>query len=131
MNESCAILRYLGSKYGYTPIDPLNAWMSDVIIDMCSSLYCKLNHSFTSGKDDEAHNKLYVESIKNLIDRCAAQLTKHGKKYIAGQKMSTGDFALLAFLSKNVYNNNFLGGAKYTGPCQDAVSANPVFLKYC
>ena len=47
MNESCAILRYLGSKYGYTPIDPLNAWMSDVIIDMCSSLYCKLNHSFT------------------------------------------------------------------------------------
>ena len=46
MNESSAILRYVGSKYGYTPSDPMNAWMSDVIIDLCSSLGSKLNPPF-------------------------------------------------------------------------------------
>ena len=36
LNESCAILRYLGRKFGYYPEEPLDAWLIDSSIDYVS-----------------------------------------------------------------------------------------------
>ena len=36
MNESKAILRYLGATYGYYPKDPYWAWLADSTVDTVS-----------------------------------------------------------------------------------------------
>ena len=61
MNESQAILRYLGHKHGYYPKDELAAWKADCIVGKIQPLYPKINPTFMFGKPDDAHFDLYIK----------------------------------------------------------------------
>ena len=46
MNESKALLRYLGTLHKYYPTDPKEAWQADALLDYIPTVMEKLNPRF-------------------------------------------------------------------------------------
>ena len=58
------------------------------------------------------------------------QLEKHGKKYIAGDKLTTADFKVASLIFSHVYNDALPGGAAFTDKGKAIVGEHKHFAEY-
>lgn len=105
--QSCAILRYLGKKYGYYPDEPTAMWKVDSLLDAAEDFYAKYNAAFWQ-KDEEIKKAKLADLLNwlpgwiNAIEkRIEANEDPH---YAVGNKRTIADFAL-ATISFSFINN--------------------------
>lgn len=107
LNQSVAILRYVGRKYGYYPSEPLEAYNVDWIFDtgMDNFKFTVLPTLFNPNADEEA-KKTFAEWAGNFW----AWADKHleGKKFFANEKISIADFWLYGLIRSIFFNENSL-----------------------
>ena len=58
------------------------------------------------------------------------QLEKHGKKYIAGDKLTTADFKVASLVFSHIYNDALPGGAAFTDKGKAVVAEHKHFAEY-
>ena len=94
--QSWAILRFLGRQHGYYPQDLDTAYLIDSTIDAVEDYfgaYFKFN--FESNEEKKA---IFKENWLKMIPVWVPAIEKRldGKKFLTGDKLSIGDFALAA-----------------------------------
>ena len=96
--QSWAILRYLGRTYGYYPENPEVAYKIDSTIDAVEDYfgaYFKFN--FESNEEKKAiFKENWLKMLPIWVTAIEKRLEANGGKYIAGDKITIGDFALAA-----------------------------------
>ena len=112
-NESNAILRLLGKRYGYYPTDPEEAYHADNIVDFCSDLVSEIFYDQWHKNISEEAQAKYVKSITHLSTYLEKQLS-HGKKFVAGDSISIGDFAAAGIIFSYVYNDVLSNGTLFS-----------------
>ena len=120
-NESSAVLRFLGKHHGYYPSDPEEAYHADNIVDYCADVTPKLYPDQMGKKFDEEAQNRYVKNITDFSAYIEKQLA-HGKKYVAGDSISIGDFAAIAVVFSYVHNDALAGGADFSDKGKKIIS---------
>jgi glutathione S-transferase len=96
--QSWAILRYLGRTYGYYPENADLAYKIDSTIDAVEDYfgaYFKFN--FESNEEKKAiFKENWLKMIPIWVTAIEKRIEANGGKYIAGDKITIGDFALAA-----------------------------------
>ena len=106
LNESTAILRYLGKHYGYYPSDAHEAWYADSLVDYSNDFLGKTYPIIMNGKFDDDTKKTFVDTITTYCAYFNKQLKSHGKAFIAGDKPTTADFHVTSYLCSFVNNKH-------------------------
>jgi len=105
LNESMAILRYVGRKVGYVPTNDYDLWVCDRSVDFFNG------HGFTLGpkifaKDwsDEAK-----EAFTKNVNGACNHLAKHlpGDKFICGDKITIADMCAAQYFFSFIHNKSF------------------------
>lgn len=88
-NESLAILRYVGHKFGRYPTDATDAeaaWEVDSIVDWANDYIGKLVPIFVVKKDfGEESLAEFAKIIQGFVDFIAKKITTNGTEWAAGQ----------------------------------------------
>ena len=114
LNESAAILRYLGRKYGYYPQEPMDAWLVDSTIDFVSGEMAKLMPiAFQKKFDTEEGKKAASDYGQKVGAFTEKQLKEHGKDFLCGDKLTIADFDFMAGLHAFFYNPNSMCPAEW------------------
>ncbi len=93
MNETSAILRYLGKQHGYYPADPMEAWQVDAIADFLTDYMIKYGPNQMMKKDfSDAAFTDFTNNWTHIVAFLGKQL-KHGKPFLTGDKITTADFS--------------------------------------
>ena len=128
-NESSAILRFLGKHHGYYPSDADEAYHADNLVDYCADVVPKLYPDQMGQKFDEEAQDRYVKTITAFSDYLEKQLG-HGKKYVAGDSISIGDFAVASVIFSFVHNDALAGGAAFSDKGKKVISEHKHFSSY-
>ena len=105
MGQSMAILRALGTKYGYyTPTDFKTAYYTDVVLDCWVDMHDKSNGAILGKKSPEEHQGIIDNVHVPALNVMEKQLATHGGKFIAGDKLTIADCAMVAMLV-NIWEN--------------------------
>ena len=114
LGESQAILRCMGAKHGYyNPNDPKQSYLVDVVLDCFGDLHDTSNGValgvVTGQMTAEDGNKAIAEKIPKvfepILNLYEAQLG-HGCKFIAGEKVTIADCAMVALMANILENPN-------------------------
>lgn len=97
MCQSSAILRMLGIRLGYYTEDPAHAWAIDSLVDFAESFQGKIvGYIFPAVQGGQVDVTKADEWLANGFDKLCAvyekRLAGHGKKYLAGDKLTIADF---------------------------------------
>ena len=114
LNESLAMLRFVGKQFGYYPADHLEAWQADALVDYTNDFIAKLYPTHYHKKNDEESIAEYKKNITTMSAFYEKHLKDHGKNFIAGDKITTADFAIAAAIFTFVFNEHLGGGADFT-----------------
>ena len=102
MNQTGAILRYLGRKHGLHPKDENEAWEVDSFFDFHSDHIMKIMNVVMKGADPKVN---YEDTIVTYVAEVDRRLAKHGKQDISGSNFTWADcVAAVTFLCW-VYND--------------------------
>lgn len=84
MDETCAILRSLGMKYGYYPTDPMKAWECDAIIDGYMDIIAKTFAPLLASETEKEGliKELFEKIMPKFLGVCEQRL--QGKTYLCG-----------------------------------------------
>ena len=107
--QSMAELRMLGTMYGYyNPSDWKCAYYCDVILDGWVDILDKTNGIVLSEDSEEKKKETLENVIKNIhipfLNFMEKQLVECGGPYIAGNKLTIADCAMVATLA-NIWEN--------------------------
>jgi len=106
--QTNAILRFLGTKHGYYPVDPIEAWKADSIIDSLgdiSSSFIKAKYCDDPEKQKELFHTLLSETIPNWLNVLEKRLLANSsKEHLVGDGWTIADFALAAFFNSFFFN---------------------------
>ena len=97
MCQSSAILRMLGIRHGYYTDDPTQAWQIDSLVDFAESFQGKIvGYIFPAIRGGQIDVAKADEWLANGFDKLCQvyekRLAGHGKKYLAGDKLTIADF---------------------------------------
>ena len=104
-----SILRYLGIRYGYYPSsDPEQAWACDSAMDATKDAIDVIAKLYWV-KDAELKEKMTKDFISGPYPQFLAALNKRLEtsgqhQFLVGDKLSTADFLLSAFIFTLIYN---------------------------
>ena len=104
MNESMAILRFLGKKFGYYSDDAAEAWYIDATADYSNDMLGKTYPPIMKKQFGEEEMKAFLETIRTYVSHLNKQLVSHGKKFMCGDKMSTADFHVCHYVNAFIWN---------------------------
>ena len=63
LNESTAILRYLGKHFGYYPTDPHEAWYADSLVDFSNDLIGKTYPNIMNKRFNDENKKVFDDTV--------------------------------------------------------------------
>ena len=135
LNESLAILRFVGKQFGYYPADHLEAWYVDSLTDYVNDFIGKLypiqmpimNKKEFNKEESIATYKGHVSTLSAYLEK---QLKEHGKPFIAGEKISIADFTIAALAYSHIWNDALPGGADFTTVGQQVVAEHALLAAY-
>lgn len=79
MNESMAILRYVGKQFGYYPEDAYQAWHIDATLGLLGDSMVTIATNTMQKKDfSEAGSEEYAKILTAVIEKLGKQLESHG-----------------------------------------------------
>ena len=132
LNESTALLRYVGKHFGYYPADAHAAWQADAFVDYANDFIGKLYPILMIRKDfSEAGQAEFSGHITTLVTFLNKHLEKHGKDFLAGEKLTIADFHVASIVFSYVWNDACPGGKDFTDKAQAIVAANGAFAAWC
>jgi len=117
--ETNAVLRYLGARHGFYSSDPAVMWEIDMVLE---KVECGFNHAGIAqhsyycfgcieaaegreGPTDEVTANCFT-LYEDLCNFGEAQLTSHGKAFLAGTDSATiADFRFIVQFSDSIYND--------------------------
>lgn len=128
MNESMAILRFVGKMTGLYPEDDFEAWRVDSINDFLNDYPVKINPNQFFKKDfgEEKLNE-FLEIIKKVVDFLTKKLEENGKTYLVGDKITTADCFACHFITAYIFNKDLPAGETWTAKSQEIAAKSPVF----
>ena len=131
LNQTVAILRYLGSKHGYIPDDLMARYYCDNAIDATlGDLFCKeFNFRFFEDELPEDDLKDNVARFVKLHAGLEKQLAAHGGQYIAGDSLSIADFVVFAVHTCSALNAT-VKIAAHRDALNDSVAQFPLVSKW-
>ena len=119
LSQSISILRYVGLKYGYYPVeDPELAWRVDSTIDSLGDI---LNAFYKAAFGDPALKpELFKTFFGSTVPAWLAVMSKRlqansSKTFIAGDKITIADFSLAAW-AYTIYLNDLSEYKDQVGP---------------
>ena len=130
LNESVAILRYLGKHFGYYPADAYEAWYADSLVDFSNDYIGKFAPIIFGGKFDEDTKKTYVAALTAYAAYFNKHLKSHGKAFLAGDKPTIADFHVTSVLHSVALNKASPIPADWHTAVQEILAANPEFHAY-
>mmetsp|Transcript_36541 Transcript_36541/g.27100 ORF Transcript_36541/g.27100 Transcript_36541/m.27100 type:complete len:217 (-) Transcript_36541:47-697(-) len=93
--ETKAILRYLGGKYGYYPMDAKAAWRVDSIIDALGDAQAEAGKVMQAREEEKAAvmQKVWSEVMPKILGKIDKILAKNStQECLVGTKETTADF---------------------------------------
>ena len=105
-----SILRYLGIRYGYYPYsDPEQAWACDSAMDATKDIIDAIAKVYRAN-DAELKEKMKKDIISGPYPQFLAALNKRLEtsgqyQFLVGDKLSSADFLLSAFIFTLIYND--------------------------
>lgn len=131
MNESKALLRYLGTVHGYYPKDAKLAWACDKMVDNWEPMVDSVGGPLAFGTaGPDFLETVYLKKYQEMCDLAKHCLTKIGGKFLCGDKMCIADFAFASKYFNMVENPNFPMGEAYTKPGKEIFEKEPLLCKY-
>lgn len=131
LNESMAILRYVGKHFGYYPEDAFEAWHIDATLGGLGDVMVSVATNTMQKKDfSEAGSELYATTLTGAFEKLNKQLEAHGNPFICGEKITIADFQIMACLVGFVLNDKFPGGALFTDKGKKAIESHAAFASY-
>ena len=103
----------LGKQHGYYPADLDEAYHADNLVDYCNDYVPKLYPDQMKKNFGEEAQAAYVSTLTTFSGYLEKQLA-HGKKFVAGDNITIGDFAVAAVVFSFVHNDALAGGALFT-----------------
>ena len=130
-NQSCAILRMLGQRHGYYAQEPERMWLIDSAVDTSMDFLSKLYPTqMSKEKQDDLTHKTYIDQVTAMTEWIHKTLQEHKGDWIAGEKISIGDFALASVIFSEVYNDSLTGGHHYRHPAKEIMEDKHNVKKY-
>ena len=134
--QSNVILRMIGNRTGMYSTDPETAWNIDSAMEALEDTmdgYKPYIFKQVMAKDGQA-GPAEVESMVNfykknceLIER---RLSKHGQKYIVGDKVTVADLKLFGHFTNGVYNDNMPMAESHRQAAKDMIAKYPKTQQY-
>ena len=145
--ETNAILRFLGARHGFYSTDPETMWEIDVCMEKAEQVighagiaphshYCFARIGQASGAGDGPTQEQTVNCFAMYEEHCnwgEAQLTKHGKAFLAGTDTPTiADFRYIAYICDSVYNDGEASmlGAEMQARVKAVIDTKPALKKW-
>ena len=129
-NESKAILRFIGKQHGYYPEDIHAAWDADATVDYANDFHGKFYAPHMRNTHTDETKAAYVKDVTTFVEHLNKKLVKSGKNFIAGDKLTIGDFMVAAVVFNYIENPSLGGGAEYTDKGKEIIKANAAFNDY-
>ena len=130
-NESTSILRFLGKKFGYYSADADEAWFADATVDYINDQIGKTYPPIMKKEFTEENLATFIGIISAVSKHLNKQLVAHGKTFLCGDKMTTGDFHAAAYVMSFVYNKSSPMPEEWSSKAQAAVAENAAFAAWC
>ena len=106
--QSLAILRFLGRKYGYYPLEDIEKqYEVDVVMDSFNDYNFGLVKVFTAKNDadkNKAMHAFFNDHTEIFFKAWEKRLEKTGTGYMIGDSWTTADFTTLA-ITHTMYNH--------------------------
>lgn len=132
MNESLAILRFVGKKTGMYPIDDEEAWACDAIVDYVNDFLPKFAPAQLFKKDFSEEAQVEFEAnIEKLVSFLSKKLEAHGQNFMVGDKVTIADCQVSMAIFSFIFNKTLPGGPAFTDRAQAVVAKHPAFAAYC
>jgi len=87
--QSLAIARMVAINHGFYSSDPMEAYLIDSLVDGSVDVVNPCMGDMLKGIPDA---DAFLARIEGLVKVVEARMTKHGKKYSSGDKLSMADF---------------------------------------
>ena len=129
LNESMAILRYVGKNLGYYPSDALEAWNVDQTIDFIADFLPHFGPPQMMGGINEESEAKFADCWEKIAAKLDKQL--EGKTWLCNDKISIADCTATFVIMSFVWNENMPAGAAWSDKAKAAIAKHPNFAKYC
>lgn len=126
-NQSNALLRYFGMRYGYYPLDIKEQYEVDMLIDFFNEIFLDLVNPFIAPDQDSkkaAVTKLFDVRMPYIMKIIGPRIAKGG--WLVGNRMTTADFVFGNIYASIIQNHNSYGRTEWAGWCKE----NPAFEAY-
>ena len=128
MNESVAILRYLGKKLGYYPADDDElCWSADATIYTAGDHMTKLMGPIFTKDFSEAACETWTGVLKTFVGKMDKQLAGHGKKFLCGDKLTIADFMVAGTIFSSAGNEISAIPAEWRAKTKEVMGENKAF----
>ena len=130
MGESMAVLRFLGTKLGYYPSDPMEMYICNCLVEAYNDVFDGFHAPFFAPEDKKAApiKDLFEKKIPYIIGKFNERFGK--AKWLAGDKITIADFCI-GKLYTDIITHPELGFRKQCGDQFEQVLAkNPNFKAY-
>ena len=121
MSQTGAVLRSFGIRYGYyNPKNWNESRYADPIVDTFGDLMdAMFKVAMAPDADKPAMLTAFGDGIACKVNKLAEMnLTHHGGKFIAGNKVTIGDFIMISYIECTLFNTN----SPCMGPAQSTLS---------
>ena len=131
MNQSKAAARALAVKLGYYSTDPDTMWQIDSLLDYCqddSILGVVAGYAFAPERTEEGNDN-WVGAYKKMGDLLEGRFNHHGKKFIAGDKITLADFSIASLYFSHIYNDSS-AFKELQGRVKECIDSTPKLKAY-
>eukprot|EP00347_Sterkiella_histriomuscorum_P014158 403361941 len=115
--QSLAILRMLGTIYGYYPVeDPREACRIDEIVDLNEDINDKYWRALIytdAEKKDKAFQDYRNKNLPDYFEQLQKRIIKNQHQFLCGSKITIADFQTIAWAHSYVYNKKHNYTEKY------------------
>jgi len=111
-NESMAILRFLGKKFGYYPSGGDDAWYVDATVDYINDYLQKTYPTFQKLQFNEKYFAEYQAWILAFIEHFEKQLASNSR-YLCGAQITTADFMASSYIFTFIWNQHSKAPAEW------------------